>query len=67
MHDAIPGRVCVLISNNSGSGAIRRAEAAGVPWLHFSSKTHPDPVDLDRAIRAALSNADVDTVLLAGS
>jgi len=63
---ALPARVGVVISNNSGSGALRRAEAAGVLTCHISGKTHPDPVELDRAVCAALVAANTDVVLLAG-
>jgi phosphoribosylglycinamide formyltransferase-1 len=59
-------RISVVISNNSDSGALRRARSAGVPGLHLSSKTHPAEDDLDRAICDGLSEHDVNVVLLAG-
>jgi len=62
----IDGRVGVVISNNSGSGALRRAEAAGVAHRHLSSKTEAGEAALDEAITAALLAANVDVVLLAG-
>jgi phosphoribosylglycinamide formyltransferase-1 len=62
----IQGEVAAVISNNSGSGALRRARAAGIPAHHLSSVTHPAPQALDAAIRAALLDARVDVVLLAG-
>jgi len=62
----IQGRVVVVVSNNSDSGALSRARQAGVRAVHLSSRTHPDPVALDQAIRAALSAAAVDVVFLAG-
>src|SRR5262249_29676812 len=62
----IQGRVAVVVSNNSDSGALRRARQAGVRALHLSSKTHEDPAALDAAIRDALVAADVDVVFLAG-
>ncbi len=62
----IHGRVGVVISNNSGSGALRRAAAGGVPHRHLSSKTLPDEEALDRAITDALLAANVDLVFLAG-
>ena len=62
----IQGRVSVVISNNGGAGALRRARQAGVPALHLSSKTHQDPAALDAAIRNALVAAGVDVVFLAG-
>jgi phosphoribosylglycinamide formyltransferase-1 len=62
----IPCRVVAVISNNPESGAIRRARAAGVPTYHLSSKTHPDPPQLDAAIAAALVAAAPDVIVLAG-
>ena len=62
----LAGRVGIVISNNSRSGALLRAERAGIPGLHLSSTTHPDPRSLDEAMRTALDEASVDLVLLAG-
>lgn len=62
----IHGRISVVVSNNSDSGALRRARAAGVQAVHLSSKTHQDPAALDAAIRGALIAAGVDVVFLAG-
>lgn len=56
----------VVISNNSGSEALKRAERAGLRALHFSQKTHPEPGALDRAIVDALHGSEVDVVVLAG-
>ncbi len=63
---ALPARVGVVISNNSGSGALLRAQTAGVLTHHISGKTNPDPADLDRTICACFANANTDVVLLAG-
>ncbi|HUN75502.1 MAG TPA: phosphoribosylglycinamide formyltransferase [Steroidobacteraceae bacterium] len=63
---AIAGRVTLVISNNSGSGALRRARSAGVATVHLSGRTHPDPVALDRAIHSALEQHGAEVVLLAG-
>ena len=62
----LPAEVVLVISNNSGSMALRRAAGAGIETLHLSSRTHPDPDDLDRAIRDALKRARADWVMLAG-
>jgi phosphoribosylglycinamide formyltransferase-1 len=62
----LPARVAVVISNNRESGAMRRTRAAGLPAVHLSSATHPDPEQLDQAILDALTDARVDVVLLAG-
>jgi len=59
-------RVSVVISNNSGSGALARAETAGILTRHVSGKAHPDPAELDRAVCACLAAAKTDVVLLAG-
>lgn len=59
-------RVAVVISNNSDSGALRRARVAGVSTLHLSSKTHPEPQALDLAICEGLLARGVELVLLAG-
>jgi phosphoribosylglycinamide formyltransferase-1 len=62
----LPARVSVVISNNSGAGALARAVLARVPTCHISGNTHPDPSELDRAICTRLVAADADIVLLAG-
>jgi phosphoribosylglycinamide formyltransferase-1 len=62
----IPGRVAVVVSNNSASGALARARRAGIPAIHLSSSTHSTPALLDAAIRDALLAAQVDVVFLAG-
>jgi phosphoribosylglycinamide formyltransferase-1 len=62
----LPARVVAVISNNREAGALRRARAAGVPGIHLSSVTHPDPEALDQAILDALTKAEADVVLLAG-
>ncbi len=62
----LPAEVAVVISNNSGSGALQRAKAHGIAWAHLSGRTHPSPHDLDAAIRATLVEHRVDLVLLAG-
>ena len=58
--------VVLVISNNSASGAMARARAAGIATAHLSSATHPDPDQLDSAMVEALHDAAVEWVLLAG-
>lgn len=62
----LAARVALVISNNAGSGALRRALASGAAKLHLSSRMHPDPVALDHAICNALQGHGADVVLLAG-
>jgi phosphoribosylglycinamide formyltransferase-1 len=63
---SLAARVVAVVSNNSDSGALRRARAAGAEALHLSSKTHPDPEVLDGAITSALVERGVEVVMLAG-
>jgi phosphoribosylglycinamide formyltransferase 1 len=62
----INGRVVAVISNNSGSGALRRAAAAGIETFHLSSVTHSSADSLDAAICGALQRARADVIFLAG-
>jgi len=57
---------CVVVGNNSKSGALKRAQAAGIECCHLSSHTHPDPAALDEAICRALTEHGVQAVCLAG-
>ena len=61
----IDGRVVAVISNNSGSGALRRATTAGIETFHLSSVTHPGD-SLDAAICDTLQRAGAEVVFLAG-
>ena len=56
----------VMVSNNSSSQALRWAQDADVPTRHLSGRTHPDPAALDRAIRDALAEHEVEIVVLSG-
>lgn len=55
-----------VISNLSKSGALERARQEGIPAYHLSSRTHPDPDELDRAILEALTDNEVDVICLVG-
>jgi phosphoribosylglycinamide formyltransferase-1 len=56
----------VTIGNNSGAFALERARRAGIPVVHLSNQTHPDPAALDAAMAATLASYAVDLVVLAG-
>jgi len=62
----LPAAVCLIVSNNSRSGAAQRAERHGIPFRHLSGQTHPDPDVLDRAIADALTEHGAEVVFLAG-
>jgi phosphoribosylglycinamide formyltransferase-1 len=62
----LDAEVRVVISNNAESPALRRARDQQIPAVHLSSRTHPDPAELDAAIAGTLAGHGVDLVLLAG-
>ena len=62
-EDHLHAQTTAVIRNNSGSGALRRAAAAGIPAHHISGKTHADE---DLAVLAACQHAQADWVLLLG-
>jgi phosphoribosylglycinamide formyltransferase-1 len=57
---------CVVISNNSDAEALARAQREGIPHYHLSTKTHPEPGQLDAEILTALKRHDTELVVLAG-
>jgi phosphoribosylglycinamide formyltransferase-1 len=64
--DQLDAEPCLVLSNNSKSGAMERAMREGIPSYHLSSKTHPVPEALDAAILDALLSHNVELVILAG-
>lgn len=62
----LPAEVCVVISNNSSSGAAERALRHGLPFRHLSGQTHPNPDQLDLAIQGTLIEHGAELVFLAG-
>tara|TARA_Y100001960_G_scaffold183751_1_gene192519 strand:- start:344 stop:946 length:603 start_codon:yes stop_codon:yes gene_type:complete len=62
----LEGSVRVVIGNNSKSGALVRARAAGISTVHLSGKTHPDATELDQAMARTLVESGVQVVCLAG-
>ncbi|MFD6176672.1 MULTISPECIES: formyltransferase family protein [unclassified Isoptericola] len=62
--DAVDVRL--VVGNNSRSGIFDVARRHGVPAAHLSGAVYPDPDELDAAILAALLDAGVEVVVLAG-
>ncbi len=62
----LPASPRVVISNNSGAQALRRAGEHGAAAVHLSLHTHPEPGALDRAILDVLRAHQVNLVVLAG-
>jgi phosphoribosylglycinamide formyltransferase-1 len=58
--------VGLVISNNSGSGALGHARELGIPGAHLSGRTHPDPADLDQAMLTLLRQHGIGLVITAG-
>ncbi len=65
-NGSLKANVAVVVSNNSGSSAMRRARKSGIPAYHLSSSTHSDDGDLDVAIKNILKKYNVDLIILAG-
>jgi len=63
---AINAEIALVISNNSSSLALERAQKAGLRTAHLSQSTHTKPENLDNAVLAELKDAKVDLVLLCG-
>lgn len=62
----LPVQVCLIVSNNSGSGAAQRAQRHSIPFCHLSGRTHAEASALDRAIVDALTEHGAELVFLAG-
>ena len=60
------GEPSVVISNNSDAQALARAKRDGIPHYHLSSKTHPDPGQLDAEILMVLQRHQAELAILAG-
>ena len=63
---SLDAEVVLVVSNNSKSGALRRAAAANINTRHISTKTHGGEDTANHAIANALADAEVDWVLLLG-
>lgn len=63
---SVEAEIVVLICNNPGAGAIARAKKAGIETVTIDHRSFDDRTDFDKAIVAALQQAEVDLVVLAG-
>lgn len=62
----LAGEARLIISNNRDAEVLDRARRQGIPWIHLSGRTHPEPSDLDAEILQALKAHGVELVVLAG-
>lgn len=65
-NELINAKVTVVISNNSGSLALERAESENIPAYHLSVKKYGDEEKLAKETLYVLSKYDVDMIFLAG-
>ncbi len=63
---SLSAEIAIVISNNPDSGALQRARTAGIPTLCIDHRSYPSREDFDRAVVAALVEAGVELVVLAG-
>ena len=61
-----PAEIVLVVSNQAGAQGLARAEAAGVPTRVIAHRDFPDRAAFDTAVTAALEQAGVDLVCMAG-
>ena len=64
--NVINANLCCVLSNNSNSIALQRAEKENIPAFHISSLEYPTQKQLDEAIIDKFTEHHVDTIILAG-
>jgi len=62
----LKAEIRAVISNNSGSGALRRAREEGLFGLHLSHKQFIAPEEFDQELLKVLGEREVELVCLAG-
>lgn len=60
------GKISLVISNNPNAYAIERAKQAGIETAVVIKKDYATSLDFEEAIKALLSNSDIDIIVLAG-
>ncbi|MFC1528852.1 phosphoribosylglycinamide formyltransferase [Candidatus Latescibacterota bacterium] len=66
LDGSLQANVVVVISNNSGAGALKRAANHGIDAVHISAVTEGNAEAVDRKITEVMKSYDVDLVVLAG-
>jgi phosphoribosylglycinamide formyltransferase-1 len=64
--EAYPAKIVLVISNKADAQGLKRAQAVGIATLTISHKDFKDRDEFDAAIGAALQDAGVQLVCLAG-
>jgi phosphoribosylglycinamide formyltransferase-1 len=65
-NGSLPAEIAVVIANNPDAGALERSRHAGVPARCINHRTFADREAFDSALVAALREAGVELVVLAG-
>ena len=60
------GRVALVVSDRPGAYALERARKAGVPGLEISKKACGGQAAFEERLEAALAEAEIDLIILAG-
>ena len=63
---SLSAEIAVVITNKPGAGALERASRAGIATRCIDHRQHASREEFDRAMVAALQEAGVDLVVLAG-
>lgn len=63
---SLDAEIAVVLCNNPGAGALDRAEQAGISQLCIDHRQFAERQDFDRSVVAALKEAHVELVVLAG-
>jgi hypothetical protein len=46
-NGTLHAEAALVVCNNRDAEVLERAQQEGVPWVHLSGKTHPDPAAFD--------------------
>ncbi len=65
-HGDLDAEIALVLSNNSASGALHFAREHGIPAIHLSTKTNPDPRDFVSRMKSELKHHGADFIALAG-
>ena len=63
---AYPAQAVLVFSDKAGAGALKRAEAAGVPTAHLDPKDFPGREAFDQAVAGLIREVGADLVCFAG-
>ncbi|PLX97390.1 MAG: phosphoribosylglycinamide formyltransferase [Desulfuromonas sp.] len=65
-QDTLDAEIALVVCNNPGAGALKRAEAAGIRNICINHRDFSERADFDRAVVTALQDAQVELIVLAG-